>query len=91
MKRPELDRRMSARAQAIDVAILDLLEALEDLWEDASVLEELGKAQGATDPVQEALMLERYWQGQKRLLSVLQEARSSVVGARHAVARLTER
>lgn len=91
MHRPPIDRSQSSRAQTIDVTILDLLEALEDLWEDAAILEELGRPQGATDPVGEALSLERCWQAQKRLQKVLLDARASVVGARHQVAKLTER
>jgi len=91
LKRPPIDRSMSSRAQAIDLAILDLIEALEMLWADSAVLEELAKPQGKETPDGEAMSLAHYWETQKRLLARLTEARSAVVGSRHAVHRVVEK
>lgn len=74
----------------METLVWDMAEALEDIWEDLYYLEALTKGEGS-DP--EAAMLERdhYLTAQRRTVAKLQEARSVVVGVRHALARITER
>lgn len=89
MKRPPIDRKMSTRAQAMDTALLDLVEALESLYETTAVLDEMGRPQGQRAPADEALSLEGLWRLQEHIHKELVQARSSLVGLARATEKVT--
>ena len=89
MLRPESPKGMSDTGKACDVLALDCIEALEVLWKELAILDELGRVQGVRDPYSEAEQLEGVWRTQRAALAALQEARELLVDARCQVSSRT--
>jgi hypothetical protein len=80
---------MSDTGKACDVLALDCVEALEVLWKELAILDELGRVQGVRDPYSEAEQLEPVWRVQRLALGELQKARDALVYARSVVSART--
>jgi len=100
--RPIIDPNVSTTTKAALLAIQDIAEAIEDIYVDLQYLDELGKIQGKSGgakdevliarPVEaEAMDLAPYWEAQKRNNRKIQEARASLLGLQHALAKATGR
>lgn len=100
--RPVIDPNVSSTTKAALLAIQDIAQVIEDIYVDLQYLDELGKIQGKSGgskdevliarPVEaEAIELAPYWELQRKNNLKIQEARSSLIGLRHALAKITER
>jgi hypothetical protein len=89
MVRPESPSGMSDTGKSVDVFALDCVEALEDLWKELAILDELGRVTGSVDPYSEAERLEGVWAVQRRALEDVKKARDLLLGVRKAVAKVT--
>jgi hypothetical protein len=89
-KRPARKPETTNLGAQIDTLLLDHIEALLVLWEEAAVLDEMAKP-GYGDPASQAERIRHVWHAQKQLHKMLASTRPGIVGTSRLMAKITGR